>query len=166
MRVHRRGAAALFAAFDLDCSLQPLPLCGGVTKASAFGVTAFLREKAVRKRARGAHPLNPAIGSLTIGRLHALRKGVRAISYCGFRFGLLLAAAAALRWGLKASAFGDTAFLREKAVRKRARGAHPLNPAIGSLTIGRLHALRKRVRAASCCGFRFDLLLAAAAALR
>ena len=97
MRVHRRGAAALFAAFDLDCSLQPLPLCGGVTKASAFDDTAFLREKAVRKRARGAHPLNPAIGSLTIGRLHALRKGMRAISYCGFRFGLLLAAAAALR---------------------------------------------------------------------
>ena len=74
MRVHRRGAAALFAAFDLDCSLRPLPLCGGVTKASAFGDTAFLREKAVRKRARGAHPLNPAIGSLTIGRLHALCK--------------------------------------------------------------------------------------------
>ena len=128
MRVHRRGAAALFAAFDLICSLRPLPLCGGVTKASAFGDTAFLREKAVRKRARGAHPLNPAIGSLTIGRLHALRKGVRAISYCGFRFGLLLAAAAALRWGLKASAFGDTAFLREKAVRKRARGRTPSTP--------------------------------------
>ena len=84
----------------------------------------------------------------------------------GFRFDLLLAAAAALRWGLKASAFGDTAFLCEKAVRKRARGAHPLNPAIGSLTIGRLHALCKGVRAASCCGFRFGLLLAAAAALR
>ena len=31
--------------------------------------------------------------------LHALRKGVRAVSYCRFRFGLLLAAAAALRWG-------------------------------------------------------------------
>jgi len=118
----------LIAAFDLVCFLRPLPLCGGVTKASAFGDTAFLREKAVRKRARGAHPLNPAIGSLTIGRLHALRKGVRAISYCGFRFGLLLAAAAALRWGLKASAFGDTAFLREKAVRKRARGRTPSTP--------------------------------------
>ena len=35
------------------------------------------------------------------------------------------AAAAGLR---KASAFGDTAFLREKAVRKRARGRHPLTP--------------------------------------
>ena len=30
MRVHRRGAAALFAAFDLGCSLRPLPLCGEV----------------------------------------------------------------------------------------------------------------------------------------
>ena len=35
------------------------------------------------------------------------------------------AAAAGLR---KASAFGDTAFLREKAVRKRARGCRPLTP--------------------------------------
>ena len=35
------------------------------------------------------------------------------------------AAAAGLR---KASAFGDTAFLREKAVRKRARGRRPLTP--------------------------------------
>ena len=48
----------LIAAFDLICSLRPLPLCGGVTKASAFGDTAFLREKAVRKRARGK-PLDP-----------------------------------------------------------------------------------------------------------
>ena len=32
MRVHRRGAAALFAAFDLICSLRPLPLCGGVIR--------------------------------------------------------------------------------------------------------------------------------------
>ena len=30
MRVHRRGAAALFAAFDLGCFLRPLPLCGEV----------------------------------------------------------------------------------------------------------------------------------------
>ena len=35
------------------------------------------------------------------------------------------APAAGLR---KASGFGDTAFLREKAVRKRARGRHPLTP--------------------------------------
>ena len=49
----------LGAAFDLDCSLRPLPLCGGVTKASAFGDTAFLREKAVRKRARGRTPSTP-----------------------------------------------------------------------------------------------------------
>ena len=48
----------LIAAFDLICFLRPLPLCGGVTKASAFGDTAFLREKAVRKRARGK-PLDP-----------------------------------------------------------------------------------------------------------
>ena len=88
----------------------------------------FFARKSGEKTREGAHPLNPAIGSLTIGRLHALRKGVRAISYCGFRFGLLLAAAAALRWGLKASAFGDTAFLREKAVRKRARGRTPSTP--------------------------------------
>ena len=50
----------LIAAFDLICFLRPLPLCGGVTKASAFGDTAFLREKAVRKRARGK-PLDPNI---------------------------------------------------------------------------------------------------------
>ena len=162
----KRVRAISYCGFRFDLLLAAAAALRWGLKASAFGDTAFLREKAVRKRARGAHPLNPAIGSLTIGRLHALCKGVRVASCCGFRFGLLLAAAAALRWGLKASAFGDTAFLREKAVRKRARGAHPLNPAIGSLTIGRLHALRKRVRAASCCGFRFDLLLAAAAALR
>ena len=48
----------LIAAFDLICFLRPLPLCGGVTKASAFGDTAFLREKAVRKRTRGK-PLDP-----------------------------------------------------------------------------------------------------------
>ena len=48
----------LIAAFDLVCFLRPLPLCGGVTKASAFCDTAFLREKAVRKRARGK-PLDP-----------------------------------------------------------------------------------------------------------
>ena len=29
MRMRRRGAAALFAAFDLICSLRPLPLCSG-----------------------------------------------------------------------------------------------------------------------------------------
>jgi len=57
----------------------------------------FFARKSGEKTREGAHPLNPAIGSLTIGRLHALRKGVRAISFCGFRFGLLLAAAAALR---------------------------------------------------------------------
>ena len=55
----RKGVCAvLIAAFDLICFLRPLPLCGGVTKASAFGDTAFLREKAVRKRARGK-PLDP-----------------------------------------------------------------------------------------------------------
>ena len=48
----------LIAAFDLICFLRPLPLYGGVTKASAFGDTAFLRKKAVRKRARGK-PLDP-----------------------------------------------------------------------------------------------------------
>jgi hypothetical protein len=30
--VHRRGTAALSAAFDLACFLRPLPLCGGVTR--------------------------------------------------------------------------------------------------------------------------------------
>ena len=117
----------LIAAFDLVCFLRPLPLCGGVTKASAFGDTAFLREKAVRKRARGK-PLDPTLSTPAKTVLHALRKGVCAVSYCGFRFDLLLAAAAALRWGLMASAFGDTAFLREKAVRKRARGRTPSTP--------------------------------------
>ena len=88
----------LIAAFDLICFLRPLPLYGGVTKASAFGDTAFLREKAVRKRARGK-PLDPALSTPAKTVLHALRKGVRAVSYCGFRFDLLLAAAAALRRG-------------------------------------------------------------------
>ena len=59
----------------------------------------FCMCKSGRKTHEGPRPLNPAIESLTIGRLHALRKGVRAASCCGFRFGLLLAAAAALRRG-------------------------------------------------------------------
>ena len=88
----------LVAAFELGCFLRPLPLCGGVAKASAFGDTAFLREKAVRKRARGK-PLDPTLSTPAKTVLHALRKGVRAVSYCGFRFDLLLAAAAALRRG-------------------------------------------------------------------
>ena len=97
----------LIAAFDLICFLRPLPLCGGVTKASAFGDTAFLREKAVRKRARGK-PLDPTLSTPAKTVLHALRKGVRAVSYCGFRSGLLLAAAAALRRG-----FGSAAAQKE-----------------------------------------------------
>ena len=71
----------------------------------------FFARKSGEKTREGAHPLNPAIGSLTIGRLHALCKGVRAASFCGFRFDLLLAAAAALRWG-----YGLFLFRRSKRV--------------------------------------------------
>ena len=74
MRVHRRGAAALFAAFDLDCSLQPLPLCGGGPEGVGLRRHRFFARKSGEKTREGAHPLNPAIGSLTIGRLHALCK--------------------------------------------------------------------------------------------
>ena len=111
-------------------------------------------------------PLDPTLSTPAEMILHALRKGVRAASYCGFRFGLLLAAAAALRRGHEGVGLRRHRFFARKSGEKTREGAHPLNPAIGSLTIGRLHALRKGVRVASCCGFRFGLLLAAAAALR
>ena len=118
-----------------------------------------------QESARGK-PLDPALSTPAKTVLHALRKGVCAVSYCGFRSGLLLAAAAALRRGHEGVGLRRHRFFARKSGEKTREGAHPLNPAIGSLTIGRLHALRKGVRAASCCGFRFDLLLAAAAALR
>ena len=106
--MHRRGIAALIAAFDLVCVyVRSAAAAAGLRKASAFGDTAFLREKAVRKRARGK-PLDPALSTPAKTVLHALRKGVRAVSYCGFRFDLLLAAAAALRRG-----FGSAAARKE-----------------------------------------------------
>ena len=45
------------AAFDLVCVyVRSAAAAAGLRKASAFGDTAFLREKAVRKRARGRPP--------------------------------------------------------------------------------------------------------------
>ena len=60
-----------------------------------------------QESARGK-TLEPALSTPAKTVLHALRKGVRAVSYCGFRFDLLLAAAAALRWG-----FGSAAARKE-----------------------------------------------------
>ena len=60
-----------------------------------------------QESARGK-PLDPALSTPAKTVLHALRKGVCAVSYCGFRFDLLLAAAAALRRG-----FGSAAARKE-----------------------------------------------------
>ena len=50
------------AAFDLVCVyVRSAAAAAGLRKASAFGDTAFLREKAVRKRARGRRPLTPEL---------------------------------------------------------------------------------------------------------
>ena len=60
-----------------------------------------------QESARGK-PLDPTLSTPAKTVLHALRKGVCAVSYCGFRFDLLLAAAAALRRG-----FGSAAARKE-----------------------------------------------------
>ena len=107
-----------------------------------------------QESARGK-PLDSALSTPAKTVLHALSKGVRAVSYCGFRSGLLLAAAAALRRGHEGVGLRRHRFFARKSGEKTREGAHPLNPAIGSLTIGRLHALCKILPA--MLGAAFDL---------
>ena len=80
-----------------------------------------------QESARGK-PLDPALSTPAKTVLHALRKGVRAVSYCGFRFGLLLAAAAALRWGPEGVGLRRHRFFARKSGEKTRKGQAPCPP--------------------------------------
>lgn len=78
MRVRRRGAAALVAAFDLVCSMRPLPLCGGVT-GMGYGSAAepqalFLKLKELAEwNVQGLGDVDEQVYAASRGRvLHAL----------------------------------------------------------------------------------------------
>ena len=146
----------------------PCGRCRSAVRSEGIGLRRhrFFARKSGEKTREGAHPPQPR------HRKPDNRPTARAAqrSACSFLLRLSIWTAPCSRCrsavGSEGISLRRHRFFARKSGRKTREGAHPLNPAIGSLTIGRLHALCKILPAASCCGFRFGLLLAAAAALR